>query len=460
MRLILALFFIFSSFAQEKITLKEDFVINSALKHYPDVLQSIEDMEASKAQIKEALGAFDLKLKAKGDIRTRGFYNGKSMDVVVEKPLQFFNSRVYTGFRQSEGKYPDYEGKNDTLTDGESRFGVEFSLLQDRAIDERRLKLRNSKLGLNSKEMKFLLVRVKINKMASKAYWTWVAKGNIVKVYQELLDIAIDRNKGLKSRVRRGDLAKIYMTENRQYILKRETQLLKSKQEFFEAALELSLFLRDEFSSPIMPQDELLPEFDSNFPMVSKVMFEEGVSRAMEISPKLRILDNQTQEFRNEQLMGENKLMPRLDLSFEVSRDTGIGSSTLIGTENRAMLKLEIPLERNLGKGKVAKSKAKRKRVEYERKLQTEMLKNKISNLFNKMKIFMNVITNTQEEVQVAQKLQKAEVRKFANGASDFFVVNLREQNTADAKIKLIKAKLKFKKNLADYDAQTFNLLR
>jgi outer membrane protein TolC len=296
--------------------------------------------------------------------------------------------------------------------------------------------------------------------MASKAYWTWVAKGNIVKVYQELLDIAIDRNKGLKSRVRRGDLAKIYMTENRQYILKRETQLLKSKQEFFEAALELSLFLRDEFSSPIMPQDELLPEFDSNFPMVSKVMFEEGVSRAMEISPKLRILDNQTQEFRNEQLMGENKLMPRLDLSFEVSRDTGIGSSTLIGTENRAMLKLEIPLERNLGKGKVAKSKAKRKRVEYERKLQTEMLKNKISNLFNKMKIFMNVITNTQEEVQVAQKLQKAEVRKFANGASDFFVVNLREQNTADAKIKLIKAKLKFKKNLADYDAQTFNLLR
>ncbi len=121
--------------------------------------------------VQESLGGFDAKLKSKADYRDRGYYDGKSVDVVIEKPLPYMNSKVYLGHKRSDGDFPTYEQKRLTLDSGENRMGIAFSLWQDRDIDPVRLKLRINKLKLTNEEMKVLRSQVDVKQKATKAYW-------------------------------------------------------------------------------------------------------------------------------------------------------------------------------------------------------------------------------------------------------------------------------------------------
>jgi outer membrane protein TolC len=55
-------------------------------------------------------------------------------------------------------------------------------------------------------------------------------------------------------------------------------------------------------------------------------------------------------------------------------------------------------------------------------------------------------------EVSQADTMRAAEQRRFAQGASDFFLVNLREETAADARIRYIDAELRGHLSRADYD--------
>jgi hypothetical protein len=67
------------------------------------------------------------------------------------------------------------------------------------------------------------------------------------------------------------------------------------------------------------------------------------------------------------------------------------------------------------------------------------------------------VIKNTAQEVKYSILLQKAERKKFERGSSDFFIVNLRDQNVASAQIKLVESKYKLSKTIAEYKALTMS---
>ena len=64
--------------------------------------------------------------------------------------------------------------------------------------------------------------------------------------------MAISRNKGIERRVNKGDLARIYLTENNQYVLKRSVLLLQAENQFVKAANFLSLFNRSDTGSTVI----------------------------------------------------------------------------------------------------------------------------------------------------------------------------------------------------------------
>ncbi len=96
-----------------------DEVLESTEENYPKVINSLQDIEASKQQVLASEGAFDFKVKGKLDQRTEGYYDGQGFDTSIEKPLGYLNSSVYGGWRRSNGDFPSYEGKQDTLDQGE-----------------------------------------------------------------------------------------------------------------------------------------------------------------------------------------------------------------------------------------------------------------------------------------------------------------------------------------------------
>ncbi len=448
--------FLFSSCPIYSKELSFDQVYSSVKKHYPQILEALDNVEEAKMRVKEAYGAFDLKLNAKADVRTRGYYDGRSSDIKLEKPLRVFNSKIYTGHRVSRGEYPDYEGKMDTLSDGESRLGVSLSLLRDRDIDEKRFKLYKSKLKLSSTEAKLLKTKIKLRKLAAISYWDWQAKGQSLKVYEELLNIARKRDSAIRKRIAKGDLAKIYQTENRQYIVKRESQVIEAKADFMEASLLLSLFYRDSDGFPLLMNSSDLPVWNEKYRALEKKELEKDLEKLTQLSPELKVMSNELEEFKLEQKIGENSLSPQIDISFEMAKDTGDGSKSLSQTENRAMIQIEIPLERRLGRGKIEAARAKSQAQKRKMKLFKETMSTELTILFYQINALQKLIENTQEQVDLTTTLQKAETQKFYQGASDFFVVNLREQNLIDAKIKNVKSVLKYQKALAKYKASIF----
>lgn len=57
----------------------------------------------------------------------------------------------------------------------------------------------------------------------------------------------------------------------------------------------------------------------------------------------------------------------------------------------------------------------------------------------------------------MAETLQNAEIEKFKQGASNFFLVNLREQDYAASRAAAIEVFKEFQNTKADYDLALFN---
>lgn len=453
----LILFFIFHSlpsFANDK-PLTLDIVLKSTREYFPDVLNALDKIEKSQAKVQAARGSFDLNFNSELNNRVEGYYDGDDFDMVLEKPLQFLNSKIYMGHRRSENTFPIYEGKTDTLDQGESRIGFQLSLWRNRDIDPKRLKLRNSKLKLDQSRQSFIAKENEVLKKASKAYWNWHAKGHIYRINVDLLAIMEKLQAAVRAKIKQGELARIYETENLQYIMKRRSDVLKTKQEFQEAALLLSLFLRDNKGLPLIVTEKVLPEkteMESDFKLKT---FQSDLKRVVRMSPKLINLDLKTKEAENDILNAENALAPRFDLKVEVSKDQGNGSETLQQEEQKVMLQLDIPIERNLGNGLVNQNKVKRKILKRQRQFEEDNLSVKLKKIYTRFGTFKQVIENTQKEVEFAKTLQVAERRKFAQGTSDFFLVNLRDQNLANAQEKLVHSWFKLSKTIAEYRALT-----
>ncbi len=426
-------------------------VIQSSQKHYPLIQSALFDIEAAQMKVKESMGQFDLTLKAKSDNRIDGYYDGKNTDIQLIKPLFFMNSQLYGGYRISNGKFPTYDGKMETLSDGEFRLGLGVSLWKDLLIDDKRFALWSNQINEEVKKLKKIAIDQKIQKEATKAYFTWLAKANIMRQYQELLSNFEKRDEGIKKRIKNGDLAAIYGVENNQYVFKRKTDLVEAKQSFLEASQELSLYLRDEQGKPKIPS---LEEAPSNFITEKKITSLEAKQAEKTLLEKdldLKTTSLILAQIQNESKLAHNKLRPKLDVNFEVSKDQGQGAKNLQPMDQRLLLNIEVPIERREAKGKIGKAEAERRSMQEQVKLMTDQKIATLNKNINYINNIIEIIQNSQEEIKLAEILVKAEAEKVKQGYSEFFLLNMREQNLIDAKVKNIKAHADYQKVLAEY---------
>jgi hypothetical protein len=70
----------------------------------------------------------------------------------------------------------------------------------------------------------------------------------------------------------------------------------------------------------------------------------------------------------------------------------------------------------------------------------------------------VEVFLNFEKEWEFSKRLEAAEKERFKQGGSDFFLVNLREQEVAKAKISQLKAFENYQEMLANYRTASFDL--
>lgn len=439
--------------------LTEKHLISSALKNYPKILSYYEKIAVKEGGVLEKEGYFDIKLNQKYQGKIDGYYDGKELDTFIEKQNSFLGSKIYGGYRKSYGDYADYDGAIRTNSGGEYRAGASFSLLRNRAIDKGRLDLITSRLELQESKIQLENIKIEIQRDAAKSYWSWVIAGEIYKIYQQLYELALKRNEQLKIRLKKGDIAEIVLIENERNILNRKSSMLEAKRSFENNGIYLSLFFRNIDGNPQIPQLEELPDNKFSPIEISDGKKQKDVEHALEMRPELRIIKIQKEQEISHLNQGKNLLKPRLDVAVETSKDLGSGPISRAQTNNSVKLDFQIPFQQREAKGKIASSESKLDALRFEEKLLCESIAAEIAQIQNLVNNSVEIYQNLERELQLSKKLEQAEKDRFKQGGSDFFLINLREQEVATATISQLRIFEKYQNLQAQYRTLVFELI-
>lgn len=453
-----------SSAQAETETLTVDEVLASADTHFPGVLASIAERRRADGAVLEADGEFDLVFAADGFSRTAGFYDGSMAKGGMRQGLRPLGGDLYIDYRLSDGRFPIYEDVNYTNDRGELKVGILFSLLRDRRIDERRFGLTDSRLALREADLDLLLTRIGVQQRALIAYWRWVIGGYELAVYEDLLQIALDREAGLQEQVTRGARAEIFLTENRLNITNRRRLTASARRNFLAATNGLSLYYRDADGRSLQPRREALPPvppIGTNEDLAPQDA--TSIPDALARRPELQLLRTAIERAENRIALAENQLLPRVDLSLEVSNDYGDiaeGGPSRDSLDTMVGFSFSVPLQQRTARGRVTRQRADVDALVQQQRLQQDQIEIEVQNIILDMQVADELLRLAELEVSQAEAMADAEQRRFASGASDFFLVNIREETAANARVRHYEADLARRIARANYDAATVNLER
>lgn len=175
--------------------------------------------------------------------------------------------------------------------------------------------------------------------------------------------------------------------------------------------------------------------------MIGPVAADKGVVLASR--PDLRQIDMRIAQANNRLALDRNSLRPRLDLKVEASQDIGAqgeGGRSRTPGEVIFGLNFSVPLQQRVARGRIAQSTAEIDAQQRRRQQIEEQITAELDGLAIDVRGTERLRQLAEQELQVAQTMARAEVRRFEAGASDFFLVNAREEAAADASIRKLDA--------------------
>ena len=182
---------------------------------------------------------------------------------------------------------------------------------------------------------------------------------------------------------------------------------------------------------------------------------ENDITTMLMQRPDIKALKTAQQQQELKARMGENALLPEVNLGLESSRDFGSGYRNLEGTDTSAKISVSIPLQTNTGEGMVRSANAATKQLKAQQRLLEDTLSTELRAIAADIAATKANVALTTREVELAKRMEAAERIQFSEGASDFFVVNMREEKAAEARIKNILSQLYYTKAVAGYLAAT-----
>ena len=241
------------------------------------------------------------------------------------------------------------------------RAGVEVPLLKDGSIDENRATIRQRELAEQASYCSQFRSRNMLRLEALLPYTRWLADGIEVGIQRDLLEIAEARDTGIRDQAEAGSLPEIAISDNQRQVVDRQSKLVSAKRSFQQSATVLSLYLRDEDSTPILPDRSQLPEQLETLREEVELTLERAIERAIEKRPAVCETRAKLLSAKVEQELAENQILPKLNAEVFTARDYGEGAEDLEETEVGIGVNFSVPLllRKERGKLRAAKEKVK-----------------------------------------------------------------------------------------------------
>lgn len=435
-------------------------VLASIDRHFPLIEAARRDQQVAEAELLSARGAFDPTVRTRMDGAPLGGYRNGRFDLLFDAPTPLWGTNLFAGYRVAFGKFADYDGKLETNQFGELRAGLSISLLRNGPTDRRRAGIARAELGVPVSATGIKQARIEAARTGSFRYWEWVAAGQRLNVAKLLLKLAEARDAATEARVRRGELARIDRIDNQRAVLGRRGGVVAAERALQAAAIELSIYLRDERGDPLLPDPSQLP---AELPGPESSPPEQGsgpverdsdqVSVALKNRPELERLRLQREQQRIERDLARNQMLPAIDLLAVASQDFGPGDPFRAPTVIEGGVSIEIPTLNRTARGRRQAAEALLARLDVQARFARDRIRAELADVLSAIATARDRVRIAHEEVELSREVEEAERTRFSLGDSNLIFVNLREQATAEASLREIDARLDYHRARAAYRA-------
>ncbi len=408
-------------------------VIDSLMGADPRLDQAARKLDVADGELLAARGGFDSKLALRGLVQPQSYYRHGIVDVKVEQATPLWGLGLWAGWRLGVGDFPIYDGKLLTADGGELRAGATLPLWRGGPIDRTRADIRQARLGREQAQLQLDAKQLELQAKAANAYWDWVAAGLGLEIERALLELALERDAGLRRQIELGALEEIVGVDNRRVVLAREARVVAAEREFQATALELSLYLRDHADRPMLAGADRLPPTMPEPVAPTIVDIEAEILAAIERRPDLGATQITREQAEVEVTLARNLRSPAIDVSAWVAKDIGPGPAELLPVEVATMIEVEIPIPLRRARGKLQAAKAELGRVDAELRFARDRIAVEVRDAHSSVAAAFARARLAGEQVELARDLARAELRRFTLGAGDLLLVNLRELNTTTA---------------------------
>lgn len=435
---------------QAPLTLSQ--VLRSARRAHPSLEEARQLVLAAQGNALSTQGAYDPKLKLGAKGQPLGKYDKGQIEAIVTQVTPWWGASFFAGWRRGFGSFALYDGDLETLSGGELSTGFTLPLWQGGPVDAMRARMQQADVDVLSAKEQERLVTLLLENAAARAYWDWVEAGQKLEVSRDLLRVATLRVAGLERRIEKGDEAAIVGVDNQRIVFDRRAKVIGARQKLEQAAVKLSLFLRDASDGdPWLVGDERLPAAFPEARPPSASRLARDVRLAQERRPDVAMLSLFEERQRVEVAFRDNEVAPRIDLQGWLAKDLGTGKDELRPLDLGIGVSIEIPLLLRKERGKLSAAQAKLAAARQKTRLGRDKVEAELRIAFAKVSASAEIVGLARRQRAAAARLADAERRKLELGDADLLTVNLRELSAADASIKEIEARADYQRALADY---------
>ena len=435
-------------------TLELDAVVSSVYANFPLLEAARFQRNVANGDILSANGNFDTKLKAASENGALGFYQTNRNSIGVSQPL-YGGAEVFGGYRVGRGNFEPWYQERQTNGNGEFKGGIQVPLARNRQVDARRAELWKATYARDRTEPEIQAQLIEFVRDGSLQYWDWVAAGQKQQIADQLLTLAVNRNEGIRIRVKEGDLDPPDADDNQRIIVSREAKAIDATRKSTQSAVKLSLYYRDDFGRPVIPAAEWIPKFPDPDSISDEQMIND-VQIALNMRPELRAIDILRREIDVDYASARNDFRPQVDALVMGSQDTGTPTSSKNDKgpfELEAGIYAEVPIQRRKARGKMSAIEAKVSQIIAKRRMLEDKIATEIQSTHAAISAAWQRVGKARESVRLARYMAEVEQKKFDAGSSDLLSVNLREQQSAEAAETEVDALLDFFQARAIYRA-------
>jgi len=416
-------------------------VLKSASERIPEIGTMKAEISKAKFKYMEALGNFDIKIKAQSANEILGGYTGTNNKLLFEQPTEM-GIRLFGGYRLGRGSFAVYDGKKKTNEFGELQGGVLIPILRNLGLNNFKYKLDKERIGKLLSVVINRIQKMQLQKVANKAYWNWYTAGQIYLLYSKLLELAVVRQKQIERRVELGNLPKMYLHDNERTIYERKEQVLSASQLFKTAGIYLSYFNRSQKKKMVVPGKTKLPTIiaikNQNLNLKSEI------EKVIKFSPKLVALRLKSKQKMILKDLAKNMKKPQLDLFIMASKDMGGKDIKKDAFQLDVGVQFSLPVQNRKAKGLEGVAESDIKIIRQEKKTVRDSLNNAVTTILMKMEIERKRFEILKKELDKATLVANLEKRAFFLGQSSLIFVNKREFDITKTNIRLQKAKVNY----------------